>query len=107
AAPPCGRVGTIASPCWLSGQTQQWGLPMKTIASFALFAALLTSPATFAQAPGPTGGGSNTAPTSGAFDSGTIDRPGTGTSTINPGSAQQSPASPPVTTGVAPSNVQS
>jgi hypothetical protein len=33
---------------------QQMGPPMKTIASFALFAALLTSPATLAQAPAPT-----------------------------------------------------
>jgi hypothetical protein len=56
------------------------GSPMRPIAKLTVVAALLISPlgVASAQAPGTgtTGGGSNTAPTSGASDSGTVDRPG-------------------------------
>jgi hypothetical protein len=68
---------------------------MKVIARMTVAAALLLSPLTLAsaQAPGTTGGGgSNASPTSGAIDSGTIDRPGTGVS-VAP--VQPAPATPP------------
>jgi hypothetical protein len=85
---------------------------MRPIAKLTVVAALLISPlgVASAQAPGTgtTGGGSNTAPTSGAIDSGTVDRPGTGVSKVGPNNGQPAPGttSPPVTTGQSPSGAR-
>src|SRR5262245_35211161 len=88
------------------------GSPMQPIARLTIAAALLLFPPGIAgaQAPGTgtTGGGSNTAPTSGAFDRGTADQPGSGMSKVNPNSGQPPPgtSSPPVTTGQSPSGAR-
>jgi hypothetical protein len=85
-------------------------VPMQPIAKLTFAAALLLFPPGLAgaQTPSATGGGANTAPTSGAIDRGTTDQPGTGVSTINPNAGQPAPGTslPPVTTGQSPSGAR-